>query len=454
MSDCYQESLKEERKVLKKSTVILLVILMVLGLFAGCQVPAAPEAVAPAASEATQAEAAAPVAEEQVTIDFMNFSANEGGLLTLGLMKDLFEKDNPNIKVNIETFGWDAYGTQLQTRVGGGDAPDCFELGLDAFPSYVDQSAILPLGDMMGASGTDLSVLTEKSLQAFSINGTNYGMPYSYSTVILVYNKDLFDQAGVSYPTADWTWADADAAALKIKALGDDYFGLIQPISTYEFFKVVKQYNGGLLNDDNTAFTVNRAENVEALTRLVDNVLVTNICPSAVQRGSLDEWGMFKLGKTGMIVTGIWAFPSFTTDCAFAWDIAVEPGAASKATHYFANGLAISADSKHADAAYKWIEFLATSEQVAQLRVQLGWELPCATYQSAMDQYAKLTPPANRQAVFDSLDFVVPVPQIAQFSQMADILGAELEAAANGSKTPQQALDDAQAALEAAITLG
>ena len=161
----------------------------------------------------------------------------------------------------------------------------------------------------------------------------------------------------------------------------------------------------------------------------MDNVRVTNICPSAEQRGSLDEWGVFKLGKTGMIVTGIWAFPSFTTDCAFNWDIAVEPGAATKATHYFANGLAVSADSKNAEAAYKWIEFLATSEQVAQLRIQLGWELPCATYQTAMDQYAKLTPPANRQAVFDSLNYVVPVPQIAQFSQMADILGAELEAA-------------------------
>lgn len=440
--------------MLKKSTVILMVILMVLGLFAGCQAPAAPEASAPVATEeATQAETAAPAAEEPVTIDFMNFSANEGGLLTLGLMKDLFEKENPNIKVNIETFGYDTYATQLQTRVGGGDAPDCFELGLDAFPSYVDQKAILPLDDMMAASGTDLSVLTDKSLQAFSINGTKYGMPYSYSTVVLIYNKDLFDQAGVAYPTADWTWADADAAALKIKALGDDYYGLIQPISTYEFFKVVKQYNGGLLNDDNTAFTVNRPENVQALQRLVDNVLVTNICPSKEQRGSLDEWGVFKLGKTGMIVTGIWAFPSFTTDCAFNWDIAVEPGAATKATHYFANGLAISADSKNAEAAYKWIEFIGTSEQVAQLRVQLGWELPCATYQSAMDQYAKLTPPANRQAVFDSLNYVVPVPQIAQFSQMADILGVELDAAANGSKTPQKALDDAQAALEAAITL-
>ncbi|MDP3446596.1 MAG: extracellular solute-binding protein, partial [Eubacteriales bacterium] len=160
--------------MLKKSTVILMVILMVLGLFAGCQA-AAPEASAPAATEeAAKAEAAAPAVEEPITIDFMNFSANEGGLLTLGLMKDLFEKENPNITVNIETFGWDTYGTQLQTRVGGGDAPDCFELGVDAFPSYVDQSAVLPLDDLTAASTTDLSVLTEKSVQAFSLDGVKY----------------------------------------------------------------------------------------------------------------------------------------------------------------------------------------------------------------------------------------------------------------------------------------
>ena len=132
-----------------------MVVLMVMGLFAGCQAPAAAEATAaPAtATEATAADTAAPVAEEPITIDFMNFSANEGGLLTLGLMKDLFEKDNPNIKINIETFGYDTYSTQLQTRIGGGDAPDCFELGLDAFPSYVDQKAVMPLDDFTAASG-------------------------------------------------------------------------------------------------------------------------------------------------------------------------------------------------------------------------------------------------------------------------------------------------------------
>ena len=51
------------------------------------------------------------------------------------------------------------------------------------------------------------------------MDNTLYGVPKAVETLVLIYNKDLFDQAGVAYPTNDWTWADADAAALKIKAL-------------------------------------------------------------------------------------------------------------------------------------------------------------------------------------------------------------------------------------------
>lgn len=433
---------------MKKITIIVLVMLLLTAsLFAGC----AKTEEAPSSQEA--ADKTSTSTEEPVTINFMTFSANEGGQLTLELMKELFENEYPNITVNIEIFGYDTYATQLQTRVGGGDAPDCFEIGLDSVTAYVQQEAIIPLNDMMAATSTDLTVLTEKSLEAFTNNGSNYAMPYSYSTVILIYNKDLFDEAGQDYPKDDWTWDDADAAAAEIAALGDEYFGLIQPISSWEFFKVVEQYGGSLLSDDGNAFTVNSEENIIALERMVDNVLVTNIAPRADQMGSLDEWGVFKLGKTGMIATGIWAFPSFTTDCDFEWDICVEPGGTEKATHYFANGLCVSSDSPNAEAAYKWIEFLSTSEEVAKLRVQLGWELPCASYDSAISNYTSLTPPENKMAVFKSLDYVVSMPKVADWGMMADILQVELQAAAAGDKTPKQALDDAQEALEAAISL-
>lgn len=445
-----------KKNLLISIVTIMLVVLMVTGCGAPADLGDKDEAepnVQPSQPAAPQEQEEKPP-EEQITIDFMNFSANEGGrTVTLELMKELFEKEHPNITVNIETFGWDDYFTQLQTRVGGGDAPDCFEVNFESFVGYAGQDALMNLTDLMTASGIDKGLMTEKSLKAFSMNGVRYGLPYSYSTVILVYNKDLFDQAQIAYPDDSWTWVEVDAAAEKIKALGDDYFGIIQPIQTWEFFKVVQQNGGSLLNEDNTEFTVNTPQNVETLQHAVDRVLVSNISPSIEQMGSLDEWGVFKLGKSGMIVTGTWCFPSFIDECNFNWDIALEPGKTSRATHYFANGLCVSSETPHAQAAYEWIKFLTTNERMAKARIESGWELPCVTYPAVLEEYMLVTPPENKQAVFDSLEYVIPQPQIADFNMMADILTQELQGAAAGVKTPQQALDDAQAALSGAINL-
>ena len=62
-------------------------------------------------------------------------------------------------------------------------------------------------------------------------------------------------------------------------------------------------------------------------------------------------------------------------------------------------------------------------------------------------------PPENRQAVFDSLDYLVLPPTIEDYSLMSDIIGQKLADAAAGSMTVQQALDEAQSECEAQITL-
>ncbi len=438
----------------KRLLIVFMVLVMVAAMLAGCQAaPAAQDApeVSPAEEQVSAAPEESTESEEPVTISFVNYSAIEGNAETIEKIKETFETQNPNIKVEIETLGYDDYYTQLQTRIAGSNAPDCFELEYSPFISFADEGVLYDISGMM--SGIDTNVVSQSSLDAFKYNDANVALPYSYSTCILVYNKDLFDKADIAYPDDTWTWEDINTAGAAIKALGNDYFGIIQPVSTYEMFKTVAQNGGSLLNEDNTQFTVNSPENVETLTYLCDRILSTNIAPTAKQMGSLDEWGVFMQGNTGMIVTGIWCFTRFAEECDFAWDICVEPGNTTKATHYFANGLAVSASSQKAEAAYKWIEFLSTGHDMAMARVEAGWELPCASYDDVLALYLETTPPDNKQAVFDSLQYVVGQPQITEFSQMGDILNTELQAAAAGQKTPQQALDDAQAELESAIDL-
>ncbi|MEW5816684.1 MAG: extracellular solute-binding protein [Spirochaetota bacterium] len=388
-----------------------------------------------------------------VQVNFTNFSGSADKAPFLDQMKAEFEKQNVNIRINVETVGWDNYFTQMQTRIASGSAPDCYELNYENFITYAKKNVLLDLGPLFSKSNFDAAALNKKALEAFQADGRQYGLPVSYSTVLLFYNKDLFNKAGVSYPAENWTWKEEQTAAEKIRKLGDNIFGINHPIQFWEFYKVVQQNGGSLLNKEGTGFTVNTPQNVETLQFMVDRVLKSNVMPTELQLAGLGDWDLFKSGKLGMIVTGIWAFYEFTRDCKFDWDIAVEPGKLKKATHFFANGLVINKEAKVSDAAFEWIKFMASSKEAARIRVDAGWELPPSTYPDVMAVYNSKTPPANRKAVFDSLNYLVTPPVVEQAGEMTDIINLHLQAAKDGSKTPAQALADMQKELEAKISL-
>ncbi len=430
---------------------IVLAMLMVLSACA-TQTPGTADAPAPTETNNAPAqsttEAEKPAEAEPVTITYCNFNSSGGNEETLAKMVAAFESSYPNIKVEVETIGYDDYFTQMQTRVAGGTAPDCYELNIENFAAYANKGLLAEI------SGVDVSGLNDTALNAFNVGGKQFGLPESFSNVVLIYNKDLFDRAGVAYPTDAWTQDDLQAAAEKIRALGDDIFGIWQPITYNEFFKVVKQYGGALLNEDKTQFTINSAENLKAAQSLVDRVLVSNVQPNAVQQGGMGDWDMFMSGRLGMIPTGIWAFQTFTDGCDFAWDIAVEPGSTQKATHFFSNCVVMNPETAHKEEVATWLAWLASSTDSADIRLAAGWDLPALKDLNALSSYLEITPPDNREAVFDSLNYLVMPPVIEDYAMMSDIITQKLAAASEGTITVQEALDQAQAECEAQIKLG
>lgn len=392
-------------------------------------------------------------ADDVTTVRFLNFSASGGNEESLADIREAFEAENPDVRVRIETIGYEDYFTQLQTRIAGGQAPDAFELNFENFAAYANRGLLRDLSGELNASGVNLDDLNPQALEAFSLGGTQYGLPASFSTVMLFYNRDLFDAAGVDYPTDDWTWEQAHEAAAAIRALDDDTFGLFQPIQFHEFFKVVQQYGGGLISDDGSRFTVDRPENIEALEVMVSRIQDSNIMPSDRQLSGMGDWDLFVSGRLGMLVTGIWGFPHFTENADFDWDVVVEPAARERATHFFANGLSVHADSRVSEAAVRWIAYLSASETAGQVRLDAGWELPASNHAGIVSEYASRTPPANREAVFASLDYLVTPPIVTEFNRVADIVTMNLQAAAQGGAEPAEALRNAQRQLEAEIEL-
>ena len=381
---------------------------------------------------------------DPVTITYAHFSGAGAQEETLKKMIEVFETKNPDIKVDLQITGFDDYFTKLATTVGGSNAPDVFEMNMENYLAYMLRGACADLTGLVNADNYSAG-----TLEAVSSAGKLYAVPMSFSTCILIYNKALFDQAGIAYPTNDWTWADAQAAAEAITALGDDIWGYYQPITYNEFYKSVKSNGGSLLNEDYTEFTVNSPENVAVLDAMLKRVRGENhVQPTAEEMAGRGDWDMFTEGKLGMIITGIWAFPTYTEKCAFDWDIVVEPGYATKSTFFFANVNCVSPSSEKKEAAAKFADAMGSDPDIVQLRLDASWELPTIADQSKLTQYLEVTPPANRAAVFDSMDFAAAPPALKESGAASEIINNVLSTLEMSDVTAQEALDDIQSQLE------
>lgn len=393
--------------------------------------------------------AGAAFAEEPVTITYATFSASGAQEETLKKMVEVFEEKNPDIKVDVQLTGYDDYFTKLATTVGGGNAPDVFEMNMENFLAYMLRGACADLTGLV-----DPASYSEGTLSAVSSDGKLYAVPMSFSTCVLFYNKALFDQAGLEYPDDTWTWTEAQAAAEKIKALGDDIWGYYQPISYNEFYKSVKGNGGSLLNEDYTAFTVNTPENVAVLEAMLAHVRGEDrVMPNAEDMAGRGDWDLFSEGKLGMLVSGIWGFQTFTDQCDFDWDITIEPGFKEKSTFFFANVNCVSTESTKQEAAARFVDAMGSDPDIVQLRLDASWELPTIADQTKLTQYLDVTPPANRAAVFDSMDYAVAPPALLEQGAVSEIIGNVLGTLETNDMTAQEALDEIQAQLEEADLL-
>ncbi|WP_425484320.1 ABC transporter substrate-binding protein [Halobacillus locisalis] len=383
----------------------------------------------------------------QTEITYFSFSATPDYEEELNQIIEAFEEENPDITVNSELAAYDDYFTKLQTQIAGDNAPDVFELNYENFVQYASKGTLADLSSFIDEDDSfNPDQLNEEAFKAYQYDGKQYGMVESFSNVLTFYNKDLFDEAGVDYPTSDWTWEDERAAAEKLTDQGNNVWGTYAPVTMNEFYKVAAQ-NGGQVFDDEGNPTINTPENLEALQYMVENVTEYGVSPSPSDMSGQASEDLFKNGQLAILHTGIWMFGQFE-DVPFEWDVEVEAGNTQKAHHFFANGLAVSADSEKQEAAYKFAAFMSASDQAAETRVEASWELPAITNDDILSPYLEQTPPENRQAVFEALDSLVLPPVVENWSRISDVTNQEFEKALNGDQTPEEVLNTLESEYE------
>jgi multiple sugar transport system substrate-binding protein len=387
-------------------------------------------------------------AAEPVTITYFTFSAAPDHLEDLDQMIALFEDQNPGINVEVETAPFGEYFTKLQALIAGGEAPDVFELNYESFVTFAAKGVLADLTPLAEADADYADdVFYPRSLEAFNYNGRQLALPATFSTVVLFYNKDMFDAAGLDYPTNDWTWEDAVAAAAPMTDADAGVWGLHSGIQFWEFYKKAAQNGCEFFNADMTEVTIDSAACVETLQTMLNFIETDKVMPSDTDMAGLSDGDMFTSQQIAMDVTGIWMFSAFA-DAPFAWDIAVEPGMETQATHFFSNGVSVFAATEHRDAAWAWAKFFTSSPDMADIRIESGWELPTLNNPDYVDGYLAQTPPENREAVFESLNYAIVPPVIERQNEMQDAVNQLLDQVKLGELTPEEALAEAKVQIE------
>lgn len=259
---------------------------------------------------------------------------------------ELFEKANPDIKLNLEVVSWNDVYTVVSTRISNGNAPDI--LNLDTFSDYATEGLLLPVSDY--CTEELYNDFFPSFIQQSVIDGTVWAVPDLASARAMYYNKDIFDEVGIEVPT---TWAELTDACQAIK---DFYNGEVYPwgidMTTDEGQAAFSYYawnnDGGFVDADGN-WALNSDANVEAINYAVGlyNDGFTNPSPATQTRYDLQD--MFGAGKMAMVITTN-QLPTYLTEKGYSVNFGTaalphNEGAAAGATGVMDRVMAFKDDS-------------------------------------------------------------------------------------------------------------
>lgn len=272
------------------------------------------------------------------------------------LVKD-FTAKNPGITVNVEVTPYKQYFTKLQTQASSGTEPDIYWMTGSNFKLYASNGLLTPLSDLPNGGNIDPANYPKALNDLYTYEGKQYGAPKDFDTVALWYNKEIFDKAGLKYPTNDWTWEEFTASAKTIseKLHGEGIYGTAWEMSDGQgsYYNTIPQAGGHVISADKTKSGYDDPKTLKGID-LIATTMANGSSPSIEQLTdtSGDKW--FASGKAGMIYSESYMAPGYVqSPNKEKFGIVHLPKGEQKAN--VINGLAnvVSKDSKNKAAAAK-----------------------------------------------------------------------------------------------------
>lgn len=405
------------------------------------------EAEAPAADNATEDNAEAETNNgEKTVITFWNgFTGSDRETLE-ALVKEYNETNDKNIEVQMDIMPWDSFYQKLATALPVGEGPDILAMATERIGSYADPGALAAVDDIYSSGIVDETVVPETLKENLKYDGKYYGVPMNFATLLLYYNKTIFEEAGLDPEKAPETWEELEQYAQQIVEKTGKYGFDMAVKDTTPMWCIMLWGNGGdIIKDGKAVF--NSPENVETVTRWAENIRDKKFGPEVLTGGEIDK--LFESQKLAMYFCGPWATNGFT-NAGIDYGVAQAPkGPKEQVTQANAVGMYMTSSSKNKEAVYDFFGWWNSKD--TQVKWSLGTGFPPARTDIADDKRMKENPyiaefakPANESKMY--------LQQLTNFAEVdTQAIVPAFEKILLENADVQEALDEANAVIESLI---
>ncbi|CAM4246193.1 multiple sugar transport system substrate-binding protein [Paenibacillus endophyticus] len=397
---------------------------------------------------------------EPVTITYSQWGTAEELLRTQELL-NTFMAANKDIKVKLEGKDWGSYWDGLTANAAGGTLPDVFKTSYAYIEKYAELGIFKELDSLLTANAFDLSNIDESLLGLHKYQDKQVSLPIDANVIVWYYNTALFNDSktnpyGASTPSLEPTWEEIVDIATKMtldkngKNAGDADFDAkniaqwgmsISPGSTMDWFLEPELWSNGakLVNEDGS-LALDTPEALEVLNFFIDLTKNKKINTTPAQIEGLGGQVNLSIttGKVAMNPGGNWNTTNYK-EAGIKYGIAYLPKFKTNQTVVQPAGMAISANTKHEDAAVRLLSWLAGPEGQTELAKQ-GYSIPAN--KAAADAYIQTAGNEN-QIFLDAQQYGIISPFTAKKTDLVWTYGEQaLKLPLSGEGDLQAAISD------------
>ena len=386
--------------------------------------------------------AAPAAAQDSGEVSFMVFG-DPAELDAYQSLAAAFEEAHPEIDLElIHIPSTSDYRARLGVDFAAGDPADVVLINYRRYAPFAAMGALEPLAPYLRRS----DVISESDFfsvatDPFKWRGQLMCIPQNISSLVVYYNRALFEEAGLPYPADDWSWDDflAAAQALTLDTDGDgdiDQYGLGTEASIFRLAPFVWGAGGELVVLESGLRPIRLALDSraarEAVEWFVELQTVHGVVPDALAEMAESSESRFLNGRTAMFLNSRRGTPTARAVEGLDWDVAALPTGVEPAGILHSDAYCMAAAAEDKDAVWTFIEF-ANSPAGQAIVAESGRTVPSlidvAASEAFLDPSAR---PANSQVWLDTVDTLGTVPVMASWVDIEELTGDELERAFYG----------------------